>query len=94
MKIIKFWAPWCTNCGAVSEQIQNIAKTNPTLSSFVESMQSVNIDTEDGLAIANMYRVRSLPTVIIVNDDQEEVLRYKLGESMLEFLEEGICYHD
>jgi len=65
MKILKFSADWCRPC----------AKLGVTLHQMVlpYSMQNIDIDEEPGLS--SEYSVRSVPTMILVDDEGKELSR-------------------
>jgi thioredoxin 1 len=64
MKVLKFWATWCSPC--------KVLKT--TLNSFDACpMEEINVDENHDKA--SDYGVRALPTLILVNDAGEELWR-------------------
>jgi thioredoxin 1 len=65
MKILKFSADWCRPCKKLTETLDQMV-----LPYVVESM---DIDAEPGLA--SEYSVRSVPTMILVDDEGKEQSR-------------------
>lgn len=80
MKVLKFHATWCGPCQGLGMVIDGI----DNLPMIVES-----VDIDDNMQMAQKYGVRSVPTMVIVNDDGSEVKR-KTGSmnenQLLEFL--------
>lgn len=61
MKLLKFYADWCGPCKALSAVIENAGDK------ITMPIQEVNIDTTPELAI--LYSVRSVPTLIVLDDN-------------------------
>lgn len=83
MKVLKFYAEWCGPCKGLT-MIVNGAKDKLPM-----EVEDINID--ENIYMAQDYKVRSVPTMVVVNDDGTEVRR-KVGmmneEQLLEFLSE------
>jgi len=63
MTILKFSAPWCGPCNAIKPYFHTLKEEYPGV-----TFQEYNIsETEDHLK----YGVMSIPTVILVNKDEE-----------------------
>ena len=81
MKVLKFYADWCGPCKGLSQVIKN-AGDKVTL-----QIENVNID--ENIFMAQEYKVRSVPTMVIVDNEGNEISR-KVGsmneEQLLEFL--------
>jgi len=81
MKVLKFYAEWCDPC---KRQSLVIAKAKDKIDITIES---VNID--DNIFMAQDFKVRSVPTLVIVDDTGTEIKRH-LGvlqeEELLQFL--------
>lgn len=63
MQLMKFYADWCGPCKAVAQVMDTIEFPYPVV--------SVNIDEE--LQLAKSYGVRGVPTLILIDDDEERV---------------------
>ncbi|WP_435196108.1 thioredoxin family protein [Natronomonas sp. EA1] len=57
-----FYADWCGPCKTQDPILEEIADDYPDV-----AFEKVNVDEEQD--VANEYQVRSLPTLIIENDD-------------------------
>lgn len=61
VQVLKFYADWCSPCKGLAMEIAN---------SFIEPyVHSINVEREEELA--NQYRIRSLPTTIVLSDNIE-----------------------
>ena len=63
VRLLDFYADWCGPC---KTQDPILAEIEADLGDAFE-LQKVNVDEEQD--VANQYQVRSLPTLIIENDD-------------------------
>jgi len=82
MKLLKFYATWCAPCKGLSTVIDALKDQIDTV------IEDVNI--EDNIELAQKYAVRSVPTLVLVDDNGEEVKRVTgmLNEQQfLEFVE-------
>ena len=81
MKVLKFYADWCGPCKALTQVIKT-AGDKITL-----PVEEVNVD--ENVFMATTFNIRSLPTMVLV-DDQENELKRVVGmlneEKLLEFL--------
>lgn len=81
MKLLKFYAPWCAPCQGLS---MVIAAAEEKISIPIEE---VNIDEDIDTAIK--YGVRSVPTLVVV-DDQGNTVKKNVGvlneAQLLDFL--------
>ena len=80
MRILKFQATWCGPCKAMSIVVES---AKDKLKVPVQE-----IDIEEDWAVATRYGIRSVPTMILLDDADNEVKR-KVGtmneEQLLEF---------
>jgi thioredoxin 1 len=81
MKLLKFYAEWCGPCKGLT-MIINGAKDKIDI-----PIENVNID--DNIFMAQDYKVRSVPVMVLVDDTGTEIRR-QVGmvteEKLLEFL--------
>jgi len=81
MKLLKFYAPWCQPCKGLSMVIEGAADK------IAVPIEDVNIDEDIDTAI--QYGVRSVPTLILVDENGIAVKKNvgALNESqLLDFL--------
>lgn len=67
MKIIKFTAPWCSQCKAYSNVVKTVCSDhNITLE---------EVDCDESPDLAEQYHIRSVPTVISFDDEGNQLTR-------------------
>lgn len=74
--VYDFVADWCTPCKLMDETTY----TDPTLSQYISEnyvVAKVNIDDFDGFALKEKYKVTSLPTILVFNQEGKVVGRYE-----------------
>lgn len=59
MKLLKFEADWCQPCKLQTKIMAGL------------DYEAIDIDTKDGAALAVHHGVRSIPTIILLNEDGE-----------------------
>lgn len=62
MRLLKFWAEWCKPCKQQTEILKDF-KDFP--------VESINVEDENNSEIVEKYSVRGLPTLILLNNDNE-----------------------
>lgn len=65
MKLYKFYAPWCQPCKMLDKQLESFNLSMPK--------HDVNIDVD--IELAMLYKVRGIPTMIVVDENGIEVKR-------------------
>ena len=66
MKLLKFYAEWCSPCKTLEKimDINNIPHDN------------IDIEDEENSELVEKYAIKSLPTVVLVDEDGTEVNRH------------------
>jgi thioredoxin 1 len=81
MKVLKFYAEWCQPCKMLSQIIKNAGDK------ITVAIEDVDID--NNIMTSVEYQVRSVPTMILLDDDDKEIKR-EVGmmneQKLLEFL--------
>ena len=67
--LVDFWATWCAPCRAIA----------PSLEKLSESIKVVKVETDKNPALAQQYRITSLPTFVVLRDGKE--VARKVGAS-------------
>lgn len=62
MKIVKFYAKWCGPCKKVDK--------------ILEGYDYESVDTDIDKDIANRHHITWLPTVIVFDDKENEIVRF------------------
>lgn len=81
MKLYKFYAEWCAPCKMLSKVI--------TEAKDKINVEIVEFDIDAEMMTAINYGIRSVPTMVLVDDDEKEIKRlngYVNEEKLLEFL--------
>jgi len=81
MKLLKFYAEWCGPCKGLTMVI-NGAKDKIDI-----PIESYDIDNE--MMMAQEYKIRGVPTIVLVDDKEQEIKRHTgllTEEKLLEFL--------
>lgn len=81
--VLKFQAKWCAGCKVVSRLLRNVEHE--------QEIVEVDIDTPEGMDIAYIYNVKTLPTMIrIENGKVKEIMNdsgFYTNEKLAKFLD-------
>lgn len=79
--LIDFWATWCAPCRMISPHVEAVAAERPDV-----KVCKINVDEQH--ALANMFQVMSIPTLVVIKD--KKIVNKSLGlipkERILELL--------
>lgn len=59
IKVLKFWAQWCRPCSVLASELEGLDITNH------------NVDDKDSAEALSRFKVRNLPTLVFLKDDNE-----------------------
>jgi len=63
--LMKFWAPWCGGCTTIEPRVTEAMSTTSGI-----VLESINID--ESMALATARGVRSIPTLILLDENDDE----------------------
>lgn len=64
LQVLKFWATWCGPCKAYEPIIDKLVKE-------FDSVKFYSIDIDEAPELAEEFKIKSLPTVIFLKDQEE-----------------------
>ena len=62
--LVDFWAPWCGLCRLIHPLVQEFQ------SDWAEPVKLVRVNADENLKLANTYRIKSLPTILLFDNGQ------------------------
>ena len=76
--IIDFYATWCGPCKMIAPFFEELAAKYPAI-------KFVKVDVDQGMEIAQAYRISSVPSIVIFKDGhQQEMLTGFMPKAVLE----------
>jgi len=64
--VLKFGAMWCAPCKAIEPSLKKLEAEHPGIS-------FISVDVDEHPELAKKYRIRALPTVILLKDGKEAI---------------------
>ena len=80
MNILKFFGTWCNPCKVLSKAFEEA------------KIEHQAIDVDENEELADKYNVKSVPTVIVLNNEGEELGRFVGTRTKEQLLEELKSY--
>jgi thioredoxin 1 len=62
--LVDFWAPWCGLCRLIHPIVREVQLE------WAEPVKLVRVNADENLKLANTYRLKSLPTLLLFEDGQ------------------------
>jgi len=83
MRVFDIWAEWCPPCKRFAPIFESVAQKFPDVQ-FIK----VDADSQIGFEILNEFRISSIPTILVVNDENQVIFQHAgiLSEPNLELL--------
>lgn len=81
-KLIKFEASWCAPCRNMSPVIEDVLKDNLDV-----DLINVDVDDESGQEAVREFNIRSIPTLILLNE-KNQIINTLIGTASKDKLRE------
>ena len=76
MNILKFFRSWCNPCKALSKNLEDAG------------IEHKSIDVDENEELTEKYNVMSVPTIVVLDEDDKEVGRFIGSRTKEQLLEE------
>ena len=80
MNILKFFGSWCNPCKALSKNLEDAG------------IEHKSIDVDENEELTEKYNVMSVPTIVVLDEDDNEVGRFIGSRTKEQLLEEWKRY--
>lgn len=66
VSVVKFSAEWCKPCGFLAKELKGIDL----------EIKNVDVDSEEGTKLAQQFKVRNIPLIIFLDENENEIHRH------------------
>jgi len=87
LSLIKFEAEWCSPCKTMDEVMKGL-----DYDALGVRFGRVDVDSEEGMVLAQDFNVRAVPTLLLV-DDNDRVVDRTSGLKTRQWVEEWLRMH-
>lgn len=90
IKLIDFWAEWCGPCKILSPFIDQIKEEL----SDNDNIEIIKVNVDQNPEMAREYSIRSIPTILLINSETNEIIEKIIGmqpkNKLLEIIKEKL----
>jgi len=83
LKLIKFWAEWCLPCKVMAPIVDQVLDDEK-----FDNVEFISINIDEQPDAAREYSIRSIPTLLLVNNGDNRVLKTLVGSASAEQVKE------
>lgn len=67
MRLLKFYADWCSPCKEMSRRLEGFHDIE---------IDSINIESEENQQLIQKYNIRSVPCMLLLDNEDKELARF------------------